>query len=159
MKWFLALMLLPVLLGLGAILGNQVPLFNEPGVLKRLSVYLTQNRVAVEDKALFPELHPRSYYSSAEDLIARVESHMLERGWALADEPQESDQPHSRPHYRHFVVTTDLFNFKDDVQVWAEDTEHGNATLWVVSSSRVGKADFGANLAHVLTIYAALATR
>lgn len=154
MKWLLALVLLPVLLMLGAILGNQVPLFQDPGLLKRLSVYLTQNRVEVAQEAAFPELRPRSFHSSAEDLIERVESHMLERGWSLSE-----SQPMDLPHSRHFVVTTDLFSFKDDVRVWAEDTEHGNATLWVESRSRVGKADFGANLGHILLIYAALATR
>ena len=59
--------------------------------------------------------------------------------WALVDVQSSSDRT-----TLHFVRTTPLLRFKDDIQVTVADTASG-ATIHAESKSRVGRGDLGQN--------------
>ncbi len=138
-KIILLLFTLPIMLALGAILGNGVALSEAPGVKERMSVFLTGNVAELSPGHTFPELRNPEYHWSAAELERRATQAVTELGWLL--EPEKDGL--------HAVVITPLIGFKDDVLIHAESLSDGRSRLHVRSSSRVGKADFAANLRHV----------
>jgi len=131
-----------VLLSLGALLGNAAPVFAPPGPLARLSRYLTHNTVSTGPGSLFPELRLEEVHATPKQVRQAVIAFTQSRpGWMVADaEPPANTL--------HLVVTSRLLGFKDDVQVTLLPGE-GGTVLHIESASRVGRGDFGANLAHV----------
>lgn len=149
MKWLVAIVLLPIALGLGAILMNRPPLFDPPGIWQRLLLYLRTNVAETRPDHSRPELRPRRYARPVEELRRLAREAMVELGWS---EPRELDGRLKAE------VRTPLFRFSDDVEVWFESDRVG---VWVGvrSASRVGRGDFAANTRHVLDLYAALERR
>ena len=53
---------------------NKLPWKEPPGVLTRLSVYLSQNVAETSDDAIFPELKPRTYPVAAKPFLDELTS-------------------------------------------------------------------------------------
>jgi uncharacterized protein (DUF1499 family) len=128
---------------------NQAHFFEEPGLLKRLAVYLTQNVAQTEDGHPFPELRPDVFRASADELYLAVQDAIIHLGWAVSDTDDMQ--------YRiNAVVTTQLLLFQDDVEIKIRNLSCQDdkvvTALDVRSSSRVGKADLGANAGHIQSL-------
>ena len=136
-----ALAALVILLAVGALVGNSATLFAAPGPLARLSRYLTHNTATTGPASFFPELRYEEIHAPAERVGAAVVAAASELGWKRADGDGAAS-------YFHFVLTTGLFHFKDDIHVTLLQEPTGNTLLHIESASRVGRGDFGANLAH-----------
>lgn len=138
-----------VLLAGGAVLKNKVPLLEPPGPVKRLRVYLSTHRVETRVDHEFPELRTRTYALPPAEMFERVRKAVDLLGWetAAADE---------RAYTIHAVVATPWLGFKDDVRIRLEQSPDEATAVHISSQSRVGSADFGANVAHVLALDGAL---
>ena len=128
---------------------NQAHFFEEPGFIKRLAVYVTQNVAQTADGHPFPELRPDVFRASADELYLAVQDAIIHLGWAVSDTDDME--------YRiNAVVTTQLLLFQDDVEVSIRNLSCQDdrviTALDVRSSSRVGKADFGANAGHIQSL-------
>ena len=143
------LVVLPLLLVVGSLLLNGVPLTDPPGVGARLRTYLTANVAETRPEHPFAELRQRNFSVPAEELYDRVVEAVGTLGWRVVSE----DRPAQR---LDAVVETRLLRFRDNVQieVWPGGTQRSQ--LYVRSSSRVGRGDFGANTRHVLDLYRAM---
>jgi uncharacterized protein (DUF1499 family) len=152
-KILLILLLLALSLAFGAIWLNRVPITAEPGWAKRLLVYLTRNEAVTGDKHEFPELRPREYAVPAAELFAAVRASVVTLGWQI-----KSFDPAERQ--LHAVVSTSLLDFKDDLRLQVDAANSDTRSrLSARSGSRVGRADFGANLGHILELQRALGQR
>ncbi len=145
--WKLLLFLLAVIIALTAvtILRNGVPIAAEPGWWTRLIVYLTRNEAQTDAQSAFPELRPKHYQVDADELFNAVRAAVVELGWQI-EQINPADRKLSA------VVTTPLLGFKDDVSAHVESKGRKESVLHMRSASRVGRADFGANLAHLIAL-------
>ena len=149
LKTVAVLVALAVVLACGAIVGNHVPILAPPGPVERAVVYLTMNSARTRPGHDFPELRTRSYKPSRDEMFDRIERVMTAMGWKL----QRAD----RSEYAiDAVVSTPLLGFKDDVHVTLEPGADKGTLVDVSSHSRVGRGDFGANIAHIMALYDAL---
>lgn len=142
--WVLAIVvLLPVILLVGALLLNRVPLFSEPGLGMRVGTYLGHNMAELRPDSVFPELRPQVYPVTPEFLCREIPLALdrLRWCWQAADDC----------HYTA-TVTTPLLRFKDDLSIGAVAVGAGSSHLTVRSQSRVGTGDFGANTRHILDL-------
>ena len=99
-----------------------------------------------QDGHPFPELRPDVFHASADELYIAVQDAVIHLGWSVSDTDDVE--------YRiDAVVTTQLLLFQDDVEIRIRNLSCQNdvviTALDVRSSSRVGKADFGANAGHI----------
>lgn len=131
-------------LALGALMLNNVPLGTPPGLRRRLRTYLTRNVAETRRNHPFPELELPSVPMTPGSLFTRLEFTIELLGWELV----ESD---ARQQRLHAVVETTLLKFKDDVIVQLQASNRGTE-IHIRSSSRVGKADLGANTRHILDL-------
>ena len=151
MRILIMLIVIAVLLLAAGIAGNRPPLTHPPGLAARLKIYLTTNRAATDSAAAFPELRPHDYALSPEQLFAAARATAETLSWMIVSE----EVAHRR---LHAVVTTRLWRFKDDVRITIEALPNG-ARLKLVSQSRVGRGDLGANTRHILDFYSVLDAR
>ncbi len=128
----------------GALILNNVPVGAPPGLRRRLHTYLTRNVAETRANHPFPELELPYVPIPPGALFTRLELTVELLGWELV----ESDARH---HRLHAVAETALLRFKDDIIVQLEATNRGTA-IHIQSSSRVGKADLGANTRHILDL-------
>lgn len=138
----LVIVLLPALLMGVTFYSNDVELFKSPGFAKRLSVYLSQNTASTDDNHPFPELRMRQYGIEAFKLYRYIRKTARKLGWEIESEDEDNQS-------MHLVVKTPWAGFKDDVYVQVIYLQPRQSTLLIKSSSRVGKADFGVNVAHI----------
>lgn len=150
MLTLLLLAIVTIVLGFvaGGLVSNRPPMMDPPGFRARLAVYLGSNVAETRAGHPFQELRPRRYPLDAERLYAASRDTLRELGWALGSEDPGA-------HSLKAVITTGLWRFQDDVQVRIEGGV-GEGTVWVRSSSRVGRGDLAANTRHVLDFYAGL---
>lgn len=143
-----ALLIVGVWLIGSALLRNGVPISAPPGTLRRISAYLSTNVAETKDDHPFPELRTRYFDVDAESLFARVGAAMDILGWTrFAD---------ADARILRAEVRTPLLRFTDDLSAEVIRSGERRAKLRVRSSSRVGRADFGANAGHILRLYDAL---
>lgn len=143
----LLLVLLYASLSIAAVLKNGISLSNEPGIKQRLRVFLSTNRAATAEDHVFPELVTPVFNVSKTAIADALAAAVIELGWQTADKTSDDENAASQDQY-HYIVATALFNFKDDVTIQLEERD-AQVAMNIVSASRVGRADFGANLAHV----------
>jgi uncharacterized protein (DUF1499 family) len=148
-KTLLALLVVVVILAGGAIAGNKVPLRQLPGPLARLMVYLSRNSAETRPDHVFPELRTRSYAMSRVQMLERIKAAIVELGWEI--QTDEGDR-----YSVHAVVSTPLLQFKDDVYVTLREAANDRTAVHIASRSRVGRADFGANIGHIMALDEAL---
>lgn len=128
---------------------NQAHFTDEPGLLKRLAIYFTQNVAQTRDGHPFPELRPDVFHATPDELYIAVQDAIIHLGWSVSD-TDDID-------YRiNAVVTTPLMLFQDDVMVHIRNLSCQNdvviSELDVRASSRVGIFDFGGNAGHIQSL-------
>lgn len=146
----LVVVILPIAAVAIAIAMNRPMLFDPPGVMERLSIYLRYNVAETTADPILPELRLRHYRLPLETVKAAVDRTIR-----------------SLPHWRmvraegdvgayQAEVTSLVWRFKDDLSVLVTASENGQVDVYVHSASRIGRGDLGANRVHVLTFYEAL---
>ncbi|MGD8308292.1 MAG: DUF1499 domain-containing protein [Chromatiales bacterium] len=122
---------------------NRVPLLASPGPASRLAAYLSRNQVETRDDHPFPELRTPRSDAGPEAMVRQLRSAMEALGWeaVAVDGLRVTGE-----------AVTPLLSFRDDVSVEVSPQPGGGSTLRIRSASRVGRADFGANLRHVLDL-------
>ena len=146
MKIVLVVIIIVVLLVIATLFKNHAPLFDPPGLKKRLAVYLTTNIAKTADDHPFPELRTPLFDASPDQLYVAVKEAAIELGWSILD----SDDIEWR---LDLAAKTHFLLFVDDVKVeikpqLCEDGVMRNA-LHIHSQSRLGNADFAANADHI----------
>jgi hypothetical protein len=127
----------------GAILLNRVPLTEEPGLLQRLRVYLGDNRVQTSRDSPFLERRSIRLRVSPGEFLRRSGDLIEAAGWQR--HPDHDDG-------LHWVVTSSLLRFKDDVVLELSGSDLGVSWLDVDARSRLGKGDLGANTRHLMQL-------
>lgn len=130
----------------GAIIANGVPLTEPPGPARRLAIYLTSNSARTHADHELPELRTRVYPLPPERALELVTRAANGAGWRIADLDDERNRLHA-------VVTTPWFRFQDDVRITLQKAGNNATAVQVTSQSRIGRADFGANIAHIMTLH------
>lgn len=132
-------------LAAAAIISNNLPVMDAPGMGTRIATYLNTNVAETTKDSAFPELRLKRYQAPPNLLIdiARRAAEALH--WELSEHDAEN-------HTIKAVVTTKLIQFKDDVVIRADPVQPSGSALYIRSSSRVGKGDLGANTRHVMNL-------
>jgi len=146
---FALLVLVPLVLAVGGLLLNRLPLLDPPGLGTRLRTYLTTNVAETRTDHPFPELRERSFSVPPSELYSKVRDAVVSLGWRVVQEDRQALRLEA-------VVETPLLRFRDDVQIEVRPAAAEESRLRVRSASRVGRGDFGANTRHVLDLYRAL---
>jgi len=133
----------------GAIINNGVPLIEPPGLARRLAIYLTSNSARTHADHELPELRTRVYPLPPERALELVTRAANGAGWRIADLDDDRNRLHA-------VVITPWFRFQDDVRITLEKAGNNATAVQVTSQSRIGRADFGANIAHVMELHRGL---
>jgi uncharacterized protein (DUF1499 family) len=124
---------------------NNANLFDEPGIVKRLAVFLTTNTAATADDHPFKELRTPVFNANTERLYKRVIYAASELGWDII--ASDSDNQNA-----NMVAYTRLFLFKDDIYVQVKFVDMDHSSLYIQSSSRKGSADFASNSGNIQTL-------
>jgi uncharacterized protein (DUF1499 family) len=124
------------------------------GVLSQVENWsrdFTTNTAATDEKSADPHLRPIDSALAPPELAKQVivAAGKLPR-WELADQ-SEADGVAKL----HFIRTTGLWKFKDDIHVQIESTP-GGSQLSAESRSRVGKGDLGQNPRNLRELLAAV---
>lgn len=130
---------------------NGVPLFGEPGFSSRMASYFTTNVAQTAVQHDFPELRIRTFDATNAEMF----QYSLEVAEALSWEIESKELDNNLK----LVVSSALWGFKDDVEIRLEQLGSRQTKMHLTSRSRTGKADFGANLAHILDFYEVLESR
>jgi hypothetical protein len=146
LKIVLGLLLALIALVVATLVRSGAPLTAPPGLFARLGTYLTENVAETAPEPRFPELRERQYRVPPEPILRYLAAAARALDWEVADEDP-------RNHRLHAVVTTPLLHFQDDLRVQIRLAPGGGSRLSVRSASRVGKADFGANTAHIVAFF------
>jgi uncharacterized protein (DUF1499 family) len=102
---------------------------------------LSTNVATTDENAKDERFRPIHSPLSSTELADRVETAAAALpGWALAN--REGDSEGAR---LHFIRTTPLLRFKDDIRVTIAPTAEGGSLLTAESRSRIGKGDLGQN--------------
>ncbi|MCP1676072.1 uncharacterized protein (DUF1499 family) [Natronocella acetinitrilica] len=147
LKWFTRLLMLLLVLAIGlvsaALISNQVPFLAAPGPAERLPIYLSENRIVTSENAVLPELRLTYYEVRPRVAFEAATAAVMDLGWDILN--ADGDQ-----YSLHAVATTPWLRFQDDFYLQVRETDPGLIALHVISQSRVGEADLGANLRHWL---------
>ncbi len=134
---------LPFFLTFGAILKNGAILFDQPGFSTRLKTYLSTNIAETKPDHEFPELQTPHFEIPAEDLYKKVLAVTEEAGWKLMNSDPTSLTIDA-------VASTPLLGYQDNVKIEITLISPEHSSINVKSSSRVGRADLGANAGRIL---------
>ena len=144
-KLLLILVFLALGLSSAALFLNRVPILDPPGWKTRLLLYMSKNSAETDYNSPLPELHPQLYPLSAQQLFDITRASVIELDWQVKSlNPSQFSI--------NAIVITPLLGFKDDVTIRVVEDKSSNSTLHIRSESRIGRADYGANLSHVLKL-------
>jgi uncharacterized protein (DUF1499 family) len=121
---------------------NDANLFQAPGFSKRLTIFLTTNTAVTDNNHEFEELRMPVFDVPADVLYQQVILAGSQLGWQVADSDVEKQKI-------YFIVLSPVFLFKDDVFIQVQSISMNQSSLYIQSSSRVGRADFAANSGHI----------
>ena len=156
MKIVIAVIIIAVLIVIATLFKNHAPLFDPPGLKKRLSVYLTTNTAKTSDDHPFAELRTPVFDVGPDELYIAVKDAANDLGWSIMD----SDDVEWR---LDMVAKSQILLFVDDVKVEIKPLvcKEGviNTALHIHSQSRIGNADFAANADHVQQLVKAVNKR
>lgn len=141
----LAIVLVVALAG-GTVVKNQVPLTDPPGLVKRLVTYLTRNAARTRPGHELPELRSRAYDLPVDRVFALTAQAAESAGWNIVD-------MNAGERELHAVAATPWLRFKDDIHIALRGRPEGGTIVEIESRSRVGRADFGANIAHIIELH------
>lgn len=145
LKPLLALLVLFAMAVATAIALAGAPLLDTPGLLPRLTTYLTDNAVSTQSIAAFPERELTRYRRPPAVVLEAAEAVARAEGWQVVSVDREAQTLHA-------VAATPVWGFRDDVRVRVTLTDDGASALHIRSSSRTGAADFGANTARLIRL-------
>ena len=111
---------------------------------------LTHNYAATTDDAADPALRPIQSPLEPEEVALDVQTAAIRVGWPAATVTREGE----RITY-HFVRTTPLLRFKDDIHIHLAP-HHGGTRITAESQSRLGRGDLGQNPRNLKEILNAL---
>lgn len=153
---FLTLIISYFLMGIGTILKNGTSLTETPGTATRLKLFLSKNSAETAENSPFPELLPKHVIwdtaklnQFTKQLIQTAES----LGYQLQETSKQHDQANGHEKSLHFTITTKTFKFIDDLYINISIEDKG-FIINAKSSSRTGRADFGANLGNIRKLFA-----
>jgi len=128
---------------------NGANLFEEPGVVKRLGVFLTIHSASTSDNPHFEELRTPVFDVGTDSLFQLILKTGSGLGWGIIS--------HDSDNYNvNFVVRSPVLLFEDDVFVQLKSIDVKQTSVNIQSSSRTGRADFAANSGHIQALIAAL---
>jgi len=136
---------LPLVVLVILIVKTDAPLSTRPGFNKRLKRYLSTNQAETSNTSPYPELHTPLYMESPEHLFELVSKAVENLGWSLTFRSQERLEIKAE-------ITLPVLRVKDDIFISVKPGEQGLSSLQIRSSSRVGKADMGANIRHIIDL-------
>jgi len=142
----LGLLCIPLALVMGALIQNDLPWNDPPGVFKRLHHYITTNIAETTTGSTYPELILREYDLPAEEFFKILEASVNKLGWEITGRRDET-------YSILAVVTTPLRGYKDDVLIHLLPLWENRNHLYIRSNSRVGHGDLGTNTRHILDLY------
>ena len=135
---------------------NGTSLMDKPGTLPRLKLFFSTNTASTSEQPTFPELKTKRYpienNNNFDNFIEKVKTSVKSLGYEFQENSSDDKT-------LHFTITTALFKFVDDLKITLKLEEHQNQTIVIVnaeSSSRTGRADFGANVANIQKFYTVL---
>ena len=141
-----ALLCIPLALVMGALIQNDLPWNDPPGIFKRLHQYATKNIAETMAESTYPELVLREYDVPTEELFKILQASVNQMGWEITG--------HGDKKYSILaVVTTPLRGYKDDVLIRLLPLSKNKNHLYIRSSSREGHGDLGTNTRHILDLY------
>lgn len=145
-KPLIAVVLVTVVALASGLVAAGAPITKEPGVVYRLSVYLTQHRVATTPVSIYPERELTAYHRPVEKVFDAAVATARERGWRIRSMDREG--------YRfEAVARSPLWGFKDDIEIRVERREEeATSALHISATSRLGIADLGHNTAHLIAL-------
>ncbi len=144
-KVLVALAVLGIGLSIGALLLNKVPISDPPGWKTRLLIYFTRNTVETDASSALPELRPTTVTIPPAALFKITREAVVDLGWQITSID-------STRMTLDVIVTTSLLRFKDDIKIRIVAVSNDRSSLHIRSQSRIGRADYGANLGHILTL-------
>ena len=150
MKLMLQIIILIILLLVAAsgyaLWANKLPWKEPPGYLTRLSIYLSRNVAETSDQAILPELRTKTLPVEAGQFLDEVTKHVIALGWQL--QSVDADKLELTA-----TATTRWLNFTDDIIIRLEPLSERETRVHIRSTSRIGRADYGANLGRILRLY------
>lgn len=131
-------------LAIAVVASNGAPILTSPGLFSRMSRYLTENEAETGQQTAYPELLPLLLELDADACFKLAEETAGAMGWEILDSSPENRTLHA-------VAKTRVFSFVDDVRIEIVAPEaEGLSEIRMTSQSRVGKADFGANIGRIV---------
>lgn len=135
---------------------NGVSLTAEPGFSERFKMFMSTHHARTASDHRYPELRITIYDVPSSTLKQHVVDNAKSLGWKLVGSKDSLENSFNNSsdnsHQLSFIVTTALFKFKDDIHIVISENSEGKSLLDIESKSRVGKADFGANLGHIMKL-------
>ena len=123
------------------------------GVFSLLFIWPPINHVVTGQTAQYPDIQPQAYRMSqtrtAHTVVDAIEA--LDRFTLVSADIEAADI--------HAEVTTRSGRYTDDLHVWVEANGEGGAVVFMESSSRRGRADFGQNARTIRALFAELDER
>jgi hypothetical protein len=144
-KPVLALLVVAIVALSATIYRTGAPLARDPGVVYRLSSYLTQNRVETTPVSVYPERERPSYYRPLDSVYEAALASAREQGWRI----KASDE---KKHRFHAVARTPWLGFKNDIRIQLTRTNEAKTALHFQGESRRGLADLGQNTAYLVAL-------
>ncbi|MGH1427816.1 MAG: DUF1499 domain-containing protein [Arenicella sp.] len=141
-----------VVIGVGTVIKNGTSISNTPGTIARLKSFFTTNIAYTSPESPYPELKPRNYPLSPEKDINHYKDKVIASAEQLGYKFNSEKSPDNS---LHFTITTKTFKFVDDLHIELQE-DNDLLTINARSSSRTGRADFGANIANIRNFFDAL---
>ena len=144
------------LIGIGTIIKNGTSITKAPGTVARLKLFLSKNSAETAEESSFPELLPKHIaWNTAEQdqLIEHIINTALSLGYELQKNDKKLEQASNNEQPLHFTYTTKIFKFTDDLYVNIKTNDDKGFIIHAKSSSRTGRADFGANIANIRNLF------
>jgi len=152
LKPLAALLVVIVALTSGAIVSTGAPLFQTPGILYRVSSYLTTNGVETVPASVFPERELTSYYRPVDQVFGAALASARSLGWQIRQSAEDQKTFEA-------IARTPVWGFKDRIRVRVERTEQKASALHFRGQARLGVADFGQNTARLINFRAEVERR
>jgi len=128
---------------------NNANLFEAPGVIERLQIFLKTNSAKTSPDHQLKELRTPQFKMNSDELYKRVLRVAADLGWEVLTFDRENQNA-------SFVSYSDVFLFEDDIYIQVQYLDQKLSSLHVESHSRTGRADFAANSGHIQTLISKL---
>lgn len=151
LKVLVALPVIGILFAILLIIRNDAPLSARPGLRRRLKRYLNQQRAETSNNSDCPELYTPVYLETPDALFEIVVKAVEKLGWKLRLQDNSNRRIEA-------TITAPVLRLKDEISIQISPEAHDMSSLQIVSASRsrLGSADFGANIRHIMDLKTAI---